>query len=95
MFTDLPGGASFVDHFCYLCFVFVMLSCLSISALWSPAGNGLTSWLACIEVLLCFVTLPCGVLGQMWCLIVSYLIFAFLLILTEPFIVHVVWTDTY
>ena len=27
------GGASFVDPFCYLCFVFVMLSCLFIVAL--------------------------------------------------------------
>ena len=30
----------FVDHFCYFCFVFVMLSCLFIAALWSPAGKG-------------------------------------------------------
>ena len=30
---------------CYLCLVFFMLSCLSIAALWSPAGKGLTSWL--------------------------------------------------
>ena len=33
VFTD-QGGAFFVDHFCYLCFVFVMLSCLYIAALW-------------------------------------------------------------
>ena len=30
------GGASFVDHFCYLCIVFVMLSYLFIAALWWP-----------------------------------------------------------
>ena len=38
-------GASFGDHFCYLCFIFifVMLSCLFPAALWSPTGNGLTS----------------------------------------------------
>ena len=36
---------SFVDHLCYLCLVFVMLSRLFITALWSPAGKGLTSWL--------------------------------------------------
>ena len=30
-----------VGHFCYLCFVFVMLSYLFIAALWSPAGKGL------------------------------------------------------
>ena len=34
-----------MDHLCYVCFVFVMLSRLFIAALWSPAGKGLTSWL--------------------------------------------------
>ena len=34
-----------MDHLCYLCLVFFMLSCLFIAALWSPAGKGLTSWL--------------------------------------------------
>ena len=38
-------ATSFVDHLCYLYLVFVMLSCLFIVALWSPAGKGLTSWL--------------------------------------------------
>ena len=34
-----------MDHLCYFCLVFVMLSCASgIDALWSPAGKGLTSW---------------------------------------------------
>ena len=37
------GGASFVDHFCYLCFALVMLSCLVIAAMWSPAGKDLLS----------------------------------------------------
>ena len=61
-----------MDHFCYLCFVFVMLSCLVIAALWSPAGKGLTSWLYIVRVvLLCFVTLSCGVLGQVKYWIVS------------------------
>ena len=35
--------------------VCVVLSCLFLVALWSPAGNGLTSWLS---GLLCFVTFP-------------------------------------
>ena len=35
----------FVDHLCYLCLVFGMLSRLVIAALWSPEGIGLTSWL--------------------------------------------------
>ena len=38
------NGISFVDHLCYLCLVFVMLSRLFIAALWSPEGKGLTSW---------------------------------------------------
>ena len=66
------GGASFVDHFCNLCFVSVMLTCLFIAALWSPAGKGLTSWLSCVWCFSCvLVTFPYGVLGQVWYLIVS------------------------
>ena len=34
-----------MDHLCYLCFVFVMLSRLFIAALRSPEGNELTYWL--------------------------------------------------
>ena len=34
-----------MDHLCYLCLVFFMLSYLFIAAFWSPAGKGLTSWL--------------------------------------------------
>ena len=30
-----------MDHLCYLCLVFVMLSGLFIVAFWSPAGEGL------------------------------------------------------
>ena len=44
-----------MDHFCYLCNVFVMLSHLFIAAFWSPEGKGLTSWLLFvmfIEILL-------------------------------------------
>ena len=32
-----------MDHLCFLCLVFLMLSHLFIAALWSPAGKGLTS----------------------------------------------------
>ena len=35
----------FVDHLCYSCLVFVMLSRLFIAALWSLEGKGLASWL--------------------------------------------------
>ena len=34
-----------MDHLCYLCIVFAMLSRLFIAALWSAEGKGLTSWL--------------------------------------------------
>ena len=34
-----------MDHLCYLCIMFVMLSRLFIAALWSPEGIELTSWL--------------------------------------------------
>ena len=44
---------------------------LIIWALWSPAGKGLTSWLSFVVSNCEFVTFPCGVLGQVWCLIVS------------------------
>ena len=42
----------------YLCLVFVMLSRLFIAALWSPAGNGLTSWLLFVIFNCIFVTFP-------------------------------------
>ena len=54
----------FVDHLCYLCLVFVMLSSLFIAALWSPAVKGLTSWLLFVMFNCVCVTFPCGILGQ-------------------------------
>ena len=61
-----------MDPLCCFCLGFIMLSRLSIAALWSPAGKGLTSWLLILFVMSnCdFVTFPCGVLGQVWYLIV-------------------------
>ena len=44
-YWQFQGGTSFVDHLRFLCLVFLILSCLFIAALWSPAGKGLTSWL--------------------------------------------------
>ena len=38
----------FLDHFCYLCLVSVVLSCLFIAALWSRAVKGLTALLSCV-----------------------------------------------
>ena len=54
----------------YLYLVFVMLSRLFIAALWSPTGNGLTSWLLFVTSNCDSVTFPCGILGQVWYLIV-------------------------
>ena len=59
-----------MDHLCYLCLVFVMLSSLFISALWSPAGKGLISWLLFVMFNCVFVTFPCSIRGQVWYLIV-------------------------
>ena len=59
-----------MDHFCFLCFVFVMLSCLFIATLWPPAGKGLTSWLS-FAMFIVFCHFPCGILGQVWYSIVS------------------------
>ena len=60
-----------MDHWCYLCIVFVMLSRLFIAALWSLAGKGLTSWLLFVMFNCVFVTLPYGILGQVWYFIES------------------------
>ena len=62
-----------MDHLCYLCLVFVMLSRLFIAALWLPAWKGLTSWLWFVMFKCVFVTFPCGILGQVWYLIVLIL----------------------
>ena len=50
--------------------MFILLSCLFIAALWSPAGKGLTPWLLFVMSYSDFVTFPCGILGQVWYLIV-------------------------
>ena len=55
-----------MDPFCYLCFVFVMLS-FRVVTCWERANL-----LALMYVMFScvFVTLPCGVLGQLWFLVV-------------------------
>ena len=59
-----------IDQLCFL-------SCVShafpfIAALWSSAGKGLTSWLLLVMFIVFFVTFPCGILGQVWYLIVLF-----------------------
>ena len=60
-----------MDYLCYLCLAFLIPSRLFVAALWSPAGKGLTSLLSFVICNCVFVTFPCGILGQMWYLIVS------------------------
>ena len=60
-YWPFQGGASFVDHLCYLCIVLVKLSRLLVASLWSPAGNGLTTQLSCLWCLLWLCYFP------MWC----------------------------
>ena len=59
-----------MDHLCYFCVVFVMLSCLLIAALWSPGGKGLTSGSRFLVLNCVFVTFLLGILGQVWYLII-------------------------
>ena len=54
-----------MDHLCYS-----FLACLFIAALWSPAWKGLTSWLSLVMFNCVYVTLPSGILCQVWYLIV-------------------------
>ena len=51
-----------------VCYAFTRLF---IDALCSPGLKGLTSWLPFVMSNCVFVTFPCGILGQVWYLIVS------------------------
>ena len=44
--------------------MFFMRLRLFIAAVWSPAGKGVTSWLLFVMFDCVFVTLQCGILGQ-------------------------------
>ena len=65
------GGTSFLDHLCYFCLVFVMLSRLFIAALWSAPGKWLIFWLSFVMFNCVSVSFPCGILCRVWYLIVS------------------------
>ena len=61
-----------MNHLSYFCLVLLCFhACLFVDALWSPAGEGLTSWLSFVMSNCDVVTFPIGILGQVWCLIVS------------------------
>ena len=68
----VPRRYFFCGSFVFLCLVFLMLSRLFIAAVWSPAGKGLISWLLLVMLIGIFVTFPCGILGQVLYLIVSF-----------------------
>ena len=53
-----------ISGFFLLCF----RARLFIDALWSPGGKGLVSWLSFV---MSNCEVPIGILGQVWCLIVS------------------------
>ena len=57
-----------MDHYCYLCFMFVVLSCFFIADLCHLLGKA--DLLARLYMKF-LVTFPFGVQGQVWCLIVS------------------------
>ena len=57
-----------MDH---LCLVFVMISSLLITALWSAAEKRLTDWPSSVAFICICVTFLCSILGQVWYLIVS------------------------
>ena len=59
-----------MDHLCYILSCVCHVLGVFIAALWPPAGKGLTSWLSFVTLNYVFVTLSCGILGQVWCLIV-------------------------
>ena len=60
-----------MDLSCYLCLVLVMFHVCSVKPCGHLLGKGWPLGSLVCDVLLCFVTFPYGILGQVWCLIVS------------------------
>ena len=55
----IPRRCSFVDHLCHFCPVLLCFHArLSVDALWSPAGKGLTSWISFVMSNCDVVTFP-------------------------------------
>ena len=55
---------NFISFFCGFVFFVSHAFLYFFAVFWSPAGKGLISWFAFVEVPLCFVTFLLGVLGQ-------------------------------
>ena len=51
----------------YFCLVLYACVQFCFYGLWSPSGKGLTSWLSFVMSNCEVVTLPNGILGQVWC----------------------------
>ena len=60
-----------MDHLCNFCLFLCFCARLFIDALWSFAGKGLTSWLSFVMSNCEGCYFPIGILGQVWCLIIS------------------------
>ena len=72
-----------MDHLCYFCLALLCFHArLFVDALRSPAEKGLTSWLLFV-MSNCDVVILIGILCQVWCLIVSIMIFALILTLNS------------
>ena len=57
-----------MEHLCYFCLVLLCFHArLFVDALWSPAGKGLAFWLSFVMS----YSMSIGILGQVWCLILS------------------------
>ena len=71
-YLPFQGGTSFVDHSCYIWYVFVMLSCASVYCCLVVTCLERADRLAIVcGVLLLVCYFPIGILSQMWYLIVS------------------------
>ena len=71
IFADCSKAVLLLWIICGICLVFVMLLRLFIAAFGHLMGTGWPLG-SCLWCLLCFVTFPCGMLGQVWYLIVSF-----------------------
>ena len=71
-----------MDHLCYFCLVLLCFHArLSVDALWSPAGKGLTSWLSFVMSNCDVVTFPLVSWVRCGARLYLYLIFALILTL--------------
>ena len=69
----VPRWYFFFGSFVLFMYCVLHASRLFIAAVWPHAGKWLTSWLLFVIFNCVFVTFQCGILGQVWYLIVSIL----------------------